>query len=209
MIKLVLRFTVALLVSIVAIILFASKMDSCSVKKTENVVAKVDVSGMHDKIVDSLKTIETKHLIVYKDSLIAVYSSKLSADRMTINNQKLQITDLKKTNDNLVDKYNLNPTLAKCDSLVNNQTKIINTQDQQIDSLDSEAECYSRIVYELRTKSSLQDSLVIAKQLYLDRANNSINILKTELKKKDNWWRRNEKWIFFGAGIIGTGLVLK
>lgn len=209
MIKLVLRFTVALLVSIVSIILFASKMDSCSVKKTENVVAKVDVSGMHDKIVDSLKTIETKHLIVYKDSLISVYDGKLSVVKLTINKQKVQIDDLKKINENLIDNYYSSPSLAKCDSLVKNQTKIIKNQDQQIDSLDSEAEYYSRNVYELQTKSSLQDSLVIAKQLYLDRANNSINILKTELKKKDNWWRRNEKWIFFGAGIVGTGLVLK
>jgi len=34
--------------------------------------------------------------------------------------------------------------------------------------------------------------------------NDNSNKLIKELQRKDNWWGRNEKWFYFGGGVVSV-----
>jgi hypothetical protein len=40
-------------------------------------------------------------------------------------------------------------------------------------------------------------------------AKTDISILKEQLASKQTWWSRNQKWIYFVGGAVGTALILK
>ena len=57
--------------------------------------------------------------------------------------------------------------------------------------------------YELENKEHKR-----TKEMYSD-CTKDLNNSQEELRQKNNWWNRNEKWVFLGLGAIGGVLIAK
>jgi len=34
-------------------------------------------------------------------------------------------------------------------------------------------------------------------------------LLQKKLEQQNTWWKKNEKWIYLGVGVIGTAILVK
>jgi hypothetical protein len=153
-------------------------------------------------IIDSVKSLYIKEKMQVADSLTNLYESKLLS--IQLDKRKVQASNdrLRKENADIRGKYENSPTPENCDSLVNSQQELITGLEVEIDTLNAESETYSRIIVGQKHRISLSDSLVITKQKMFNDCQRINSELYLQLEKKDNWWNRNHKWLFLGAGVF-------
>lgn len=183
--------------------------DSCSEHKAETVVEQTDIRQLRDHLVDSVQSLAIAKQLFIEDSIAGYYKQRLQLKDQSISAGKTEINRLSKRIEKLIVDYNENPTIDKCDSALKYQAKQIDVQQAVIDSLDAEAQEWCELSESYERTIILKDTLLNNKTADLLRANNNINQLQKQIKRDNNWWNRNEKWFFLGAGAVGMGLILK
>ena len=107
--------------------------------------------------------------------------------------------------------YAANDTLNldNCKKIVDAQEQIIEKQDTIIENKTKEIDLYRLSLYDMNRKYELENKEHNrAKEMY-SNCTKDLNNSQEELKKKNNWWNRNEKWMFLGLGAIGGVLIAK
>ena len=183
--------------------------DRCSGKKAEVVVEQTDIRQLRDHLVDSVQSLAIAKQLLIEDSIAGYYKQRLQQKDKYITAGKIEINRLSKHIEKLMVDYNNNPTIDKCDSALKYQAKQIDVQQLVIDSLDAEAQDWCELSESYARTIVMKDTLLNNKTADLLRANNNINQLQKQIKRDNNWWKRNEKWFFLGAGAVGMGLILK
>ena len=183
--------------------------DSCYEHKAETVVEQTDILQLRDHLVDNIRSLAIAKQLLIEDSIAGYYKQRLQQKDQSISAGKKEINRLSKRIETLIVDYNDNPTLDKCDSALKYQAKQIDVQQAVIDSLDAEAQEWCELSESYERTIILKDTLLNNKTADLLRANNNINQLQKQIKRDNNWWKRNEKWFFLGAGAVGMGLILK
>jgi len=184
------------IVVIVILLLLLVWIGGCQNKKTTQVMNTVNTSVIRDQVIDSVSQIKDKQKIAAIDSVNKIANKKVS--------------DLKNQISGLKDRLNRQELTYQKDTIkVPICDSIIQTSNALIDSLGSEVNAYSLINSNLLDKIKIQSSQNIETLEHLDNAYLNINQLNKQLKTQTNWFHRNEKWIYFGSGVVLTGLILR
>jgi len=141
-------------------------------------------------------------LIVNNNDSIKILSKILACEKAKENDLKKTIAELKKKVDAKITVYRLDTVArsAPCDSA-------ITALEVYADSLDAEAQAYSRQIYLLETMADFQKSTAISQDGIITTKNEQIKAL--EESNKRNWLERNGAYVGGVVGIIGTILILK
>jgi hypothetical protein len=157
-------------------------------------------------IIDSVKQAERAILISKLDSSNLKHKREVFTLENTIIKQRTEIKTQKQINEELIDAYENDPDLVRCDSVVESQKKIIAEQDSLIESLDAEAMHYADMLANTERKVVLVevDKKEITKQLVLK--DNTIKELQAILVKND---RKHKFWNSVLKGVaIAEGALL-
>jgi len=189
-----------IILSIMAIGLFlilSGGINSCSDKKIERVVAAVDVSTMRQKLTDSIESIHAAKDIAIIDSVNAINDKKLAKLRNENKPNKIKLDSAI----NVYKKDTANQT-ASADGAIGYAHIVI-------DNLEEEVTIISNINKNLNLKISVQDSELTRAKSSLSLAYSNNNKLQGIIDRKTNWWNRNEKYIYYGSGVLTALVIIK
>jgi hypothetical protein len=185
------------IIVILASLFIAGVFDSCSDRKTETTLTQVELNRALRNQADSLQ-IEYAKLEREKIAFV-----QRAADGR-IKTLKKENGRLKRLIDDQVGYYESDTVFQTetCDS-------IIQLYSQYSDSLRSE-------IVQHEAKFAATDSLLILersesaryKSMYEWSESDNLKLAE-QLARKNTWWRRNEKWVYFGVGFVSSKLLLK
>lgn len=185
-----------ILIALVSSFLLFTFISTCNEKQSENVVSEAEMNSALVRQADSLKS----SYLIKEDSIVA---KNLELEKAVTERLKPKIVYLKSDVKAKVEIARKDTNLtASCDSAITSLEALC-------DTLSVAAESYYKQVYLLEKRVELKDSLISVKEESLGKTVVINDRLVSALKKKNNWWNRNQKWIYFGAGAVGAGIVLK
>lgn len=183
-------------IALVSSFLLFTFISTCNEKQSENVVSEAEMNSALVRQADSLKS----SYLIKEDSIVA---KNLELEKVVTERLKPKIVYLKYDVKAKVEIARKDTNLtASCDSAITSLEALC-------DTLSVEVESYYKQVYLLEKRVELKDSLISVKEESLGKTAAINDRLVSALKKKNNWWNRNQKWIYFGAGVVGAGIVLK
>jgi hypothetical protein len=187
--------------SIFWIIAFAAISISCTIYFYNKIIEKQEVPNSLDWFSQyTEKVVELTVLEQAKNDTILELKARIEM------REKWYYSQLKKTSQAKQD-FNIAREGAspECDAIIQLADAVISAQLNQIDSLETQAEDYSKL-------TSLQDKIIDLKNIQIEEAefqmqNAIVNIRVLEKSNKRTWWEKNSKWITLGAGI-GIGILI-
>ena len=180
-------FVIAFKFSIIAVLIlaFVIILQKYDVKPAPPVVPDVQATQN-----DSVITAQMKRKIAKRDSLINALELKLTATTEKVGSLKSENKGLKAGNDSLSKFYCSHHNLQTCDSLVIAKQVYIDGLEQENDSLDSEAEQYSRLLYVERGKSADKDTLIGSKERLIVAYKQQFS----RINCMDDWTAKHKFW---------------
>ena len=189
---------VALLIALLIVFVGVSGIVSkCEIKRSNDALVQIDAQSIRQQIVDSVNSVQAKKDIYRLDSINKSYEKKITP-------LKAEIKDLKAKLKNEVGVYDSDTVYqsAPCDS-------IIKTSQIIIDSLDYEVTLLTAINKNMTLEVETMDIQQGKIELSLMESYAANSKLQKELTKQTNWWHKNDKWFYMGAGAILTFLIMK
>lgn len=219
------RSSLAIILAIIVLLMIFGGLDRCSRNNSNQLVEQTQVDQWKRHYKDSIDSSYLKIDNVRLDSVkradsIKTEFHKKRADNLqkVVNRQDKTIKKLQREANAAVSNYENDPTVQseKCDSAISKLQQVNDSLYIQTDSLkaeceelDAEAEGYSRQLYQSNLQLINKQKEIFIKDSFLSEANQINQQLQNQIKKDNNWWRRNEKWFYLGAGVVMTGLILK
>ncbi len=124
-------------------------------------VEQIVTNNNRQLLIDSMRQVASVELIKQKDELIKQSETKIQTQKLISERLAKAVKIWKTKTDSLLAAYHSDPTIDRCDSVVEAQGNVIKEQDSVIESIGQEAEEYSRQVHLLKQKVVLLDSTVI------------------------------------------------
>jgi hypothetical protein len=188
--------------AILVLLLTFGTFDSCSERHTVDVIQQVDLNAVKRQVADSITAEWTNRELAKLDSAERKYKRAIRRLNGNIYELEVLIADQ-------VDGIEEDTTRNDCAPLVAKYDSALVLYAQYADTL-------KRTIWVQDGLLVVKDSTIgIWKQKYRQIETSygasklDISILKDELASKSTWWKRNEKWIYFIGGVIGTGFLLK
>jgi len=214
-----------ILVSILVSLALFNAIDNHRSNKAKQLVEQTQIDQWWHHYKDSIDLSYLKIDNIKIDSIKRVDSIKTEfhkkrADglQVVVNRQDKTIKKLQGEANNAVSDYQSDTTVhsEKCDSAISKLQQVNDSLYTQTDSLkteckdlNQEAEGYSRQLYESNLQLMNKQKEIFIKDDAILESERISKQLRDQIKKDNNWWRRNEKWLYLGAGVVATGLILK
>jgi len=181
--------------SIIFFLVFINKFESCSRKKTETTVKKVNISLLRANLIDSLNDVHLKE----KDSILKAKTNEFEARYKQLNDENKKLS--KKYNE-LLSEYDSTPEIQTeiCDKIVKSANNVIESQKEIIQNRDSLIEIKDTLIFDYK-------NTIFSKNEMLEKYSDYNLILEQRIKRQNNWWNRNKKWIYFGIGVVSGSLL--
>ena len=191
------NWIILLLIAVGVFLMVSGGIGSCKQKKAEQIVTEVNVSTMRQQLTDSILAVQAKKDITLIDSLNTVNDKKLSETR------KENKTNEAKLNAK-IQAYQSDTTsqTPACDSVIS-QARIV------IDNLKEEVRLVSDINKNLNLKIEIGESELTRTSQSLSLAYASNEKLQKVIYSQNTWWRRNEKYVYYGAGVATAIAIIK
>ena len=192
-------------------------VSNCTSDNSDTVIQNTDTGVLRAQIVDSMRTVGLMSKNAAIDSVRSVEAQKAQVAHHTseislrkANKLQRELDKKKAENDSLKSaKAPCEVQLDKCNEMNTTLEAISAQKDTTIEELEIEAESYSRQLY-LCDQQNTNLNLIIQSK---DSANNvqktAIAVYKKQLSKKDNVFKKAEKWIFGVAGAVIAILIIK
>jgi hypothetical protein len=189
-----------LMIVIISIVLFigvSGLISRCDMGRSTDTIIQVDAQTIRRQIIDSMATAQARRDILRLDSITRTYERRIIP-------LKKEIVTLRAKLGREIDVYNSDTVhqSAPCDS-------IINTSRQVIDSLDRHTVLLTDINQTMTLKISVKDLEIDRMTASLMASYNDQELILRELSRQTNWWHRNDKWFYFGAGAILAFLIVR
>lgn len=188
--------------AIFALLFFTGQFDACSDRHTDDVVQQVDINQVKRQVSDSITAEWTNRELVKLDSTAGKYKREIKRLKSGYRNLEQLIAYQVDGIEDDTTRNDCAPLAAKYDSALALYSQYADTLKQTITTQD-----------DLITAKDSTISIYQQKYNQLDVSYNSAKVdivsLKGELASKSTWWKRNEKWIYFVSGVIGTGFLIK
>ena len=143
------------------VFLLINRIGSCVDKKQGATVEQIGEDAVRRHVIDSMQNLMDKELIAQNNRLVKESEQRLKDQQKVTVGYKNEAKIWKHKTDSLMSVYEADPTLQNCDSVVDNQQKVIAEQDNIIESLGAEAEEYSGQLHVLKQNIVLLDSAVL------------------------------------------------
>ena len=156
------------------VFLLINRIGSCVDKRQGATVEQISADAVRRHVIDSMRHLMDKELLVQNNRLVKESEKRLKDQQKVTVGYKNEAKIWKHKTDSLMSVYEADPTLQNCDSVVDNQQKVIAEQEGAIESLGAEAEEYSLQLHTLKQNIVLLDSTVL-------RERNEIKNLQIDL----------------------------
>lgn len=174
----------------------------------DDTIDQVDVNKLRRHLIDSIATEAHKRYIVSIDSINALREAQIkSKDKQIVSLDK----ENKKLRKQLEDIYNDNDTinLETCLEIVDIQQDIISNRDSVIDIQTGQIYLHRLTIADLNIKYDKQLSETDRVKSMYSGCQDDVLLLQKKLEQQNTWWKKNEKWIYLGVGVIGTAILVK
>ena len=143
------------------VFLLINRIGSCVDKRQGATVEQISADAVRRHVIDSMRHLMDKELIDQNNRLVKESEKRLKDQQKVTVSYKNEAKIWKHKTDSLMAVYEADPTLQNCDSVVDNQQKVIAEQDNTIESLGAEAEEYSLQLHTIKRNIVLLDSTVL------------------------------------------------
>lgn len=215
-----------ILISILIALAVFNAIDNHLSYKTNKLVAQVEFNKWKLHYQDSIKLTLLKTDSINLDSIKQADAAKTNYHlkranllQVVVNSQQKEIKALQQKANTNISNYQTGATTAECDSAISGLLRVINKQNIATDSLQSQsnqfnqtAEGYKKQLYDSDLQLINKQKEIFIKDNSLSESNRINQQLLKQISQNDNWWRRNEKWFYFGGGavsIAGLAYLLK
>ena len=202
------HITVFALVAIVIFLLLSGAISRCSSKQIDDTIEQVDINSLRRNLIDSMAKLQHQEYISAIDSINSLRTAQIKSISKTVDKLNNENKDLR---NELAQLYNDTAVmdLPTCLEITEIQRDIIVNRDSVVDHQIKQITTYQMTLTDLNLKYESQLKETVRKQEMYNGCMADSEKLKKQLAKQNTWWKRNEKWMFLGAGIIGTTLLLK
>lgn len=143
------------------VFLLINRIGSCVDKRQGATVEQISADAVRRHVIDSMRHLMDKELLEQNNRIVKESEKRLKDQQKVTVSYKNEAKIWKHKTDSLMAVYEADPTLQNCDSVVDNQQKVIAEQDNTIESLGTEAEEYSLQLHTLKQNIVLLDSTVM------------------------------------------------
>lgn len=143
------------------VFLLINRIGSCVDKRQGATVEQISADAVRRHVIDSMRHLMDKELLDQNNRLVKESEKRLKDQQKVTVSYKNEAKIWKHKTDSLMAVYEADPTLQNCDSVVDNQQKVIAEQDNTIESLGAEAEEYSLQLHTIKRNIVLLDSTVL------------------------------------------------
>jgi len=192
--------------AVVLTVLISLLVSSHNQRMIERDLYNTEVNSIRRNLIDSIAKVQAKKDIHLIDSLNSIRDTERKAKEKKVLTLLSENKELKKQ---LRDAYGNIDDIIGCKRVVDIQKDVILNQDTIITIRGEQIDSYKLTITDLNKKYDVQLKETQRTKTMYDDCQADVGTLTNRLKKQTTWWKRNEKWMFLGAGIIGTTLLLK
>lgn len=191
-------------------IIISMLISSYNQRRIERDLYNVELNSIRLNLIDSIAKVQSKKDIHLIDSL----NSIREADRKNKDTKVLILIaenkELKKKLENAYGEFSNNvDDVSKCKDVVDIQKDIILNQDTIIIVRENQIYSYKLSLADLNKKYDVQLKETQRNKIMYDNCQDNITIIAKRLEKQTTWWKKNDKWVFLGAGLIGGIIIMK
>lgn len=174
----------------------------------DDTIDQVDINKLRRHLIDSIATESHKRYIVSIDSINALREAQIKSKDKQILSLDKENKKLRKQLENI---YNDNDTinLETCLEIVDIQQDIISNRDSVIDIQTGQISLHRLTIADLNIKYDKQLSETNRVKSMYSGCQDDVLLLQKKLEQQNTWWKKNEKWIYLGVGVIGTAILVK
>jgi len=183
-------------------------VDKCSHEEIDNTIVQVDVNKLRRHLIDSIATENHKKYILFQDSLEAVRQTQIKAKDKTIASLEKDNLKMRKKLEEIYQENDI-VDLEACAEIVEVQKDIIENRDSVVIEQKKEIDIQKESLVFLNEKYNKQVEETTRVRSLQNQCESDVILLQKQLEKQNTWWKRNEKWLYLGAGVLGTLIVLK
>lgn len=200
-----------ILITLVGLTIIISMLiSSYNQRRIERDLYNVELNSIRLNLIDSIAKVQSKKDIHLIDSL----NSIREADRKNKDTKVLILIaenkELKKKLENAYGEFSNNvDDVAKCKDVIDIQKDIILNQDTIIIVRENQIYSYKLSLADLNKKYDVQLKETQRTKIMYDNCQDNITIIAKRLEKQTTWWKKNDKWVFLGAGLIGGIIIMK
>lgn len=194
--------------AIVVFLLLSGVISKCTSKQIDNAIEQVDINTIRRHLIDSMAVLQHHEYISAIDSINSLRTAQIKSISKTVDKLNKENKELR---NELAQLYNDTAVmdLPTCIGITEIQRDIIVNRDSVVDHQVKEIVTYQMTLTDLNLKYESQLKETVRTQGMYKGCEADNDLLIKKLAKQNTWWKRNEKWMFLGAGIIGTTLLLK
>jgi len=201
-----------LLISVLTTFIIFGSADKCTRNRVDNLIQQSEKIKREKFLVDSVKTADAKKIIHAIDSVNTERKSEIAVLKKVISNRDRMIVDIKHDVDSLLGKFesgdSTQHTLPACERIVEVQKVLIAKQDLNLVDKSSIINKQDSIIKGDSVVIDLKSKEIIRVRDMYNTCDETSKKLVKELQGTQTWWKRNEKWFYFGGGVVSVAGII-
>ena len=196
--------------AVVLTVLISLLISSHNQRRIEKDLYNTEVNTIRRNLIDSIAKVQAKKDISLIDSLNSIRDTERKEKEKKVLTLLSENKELKKQLRDVYDEFSDNiDDIVTCKRVVDVQKDVILNQDTIITIRGEQIDSYKLTLNDLNRKYDVQLKETLRTKTMYDGCQADVATLTNRLNKQPTWWRKNEKWIFLGAGALGGILIAK
>ena len=196
--------------AVILTVLISLLVSSHNQRKIEKDLYNIEVNTIRRNLIDSIAKVQAKKDISLIDSLNSIRDTERKEKEKKVLTLLTENKELKKQLRDVYDEFSNNiDDIVTCKRVVEVQKDVILNQDTIITIRGEQIDSYKLTLTDMNKKYDVQLKETLRTKTMYDGCQGDVATLTNRLNKQTTWWRKNEKWIFLGAGAIGGILIAK
>ena len=196
--------------AVVLTVLISLLISSHNQRRIERDLYNTEVNTIRRNLIDSIAKVQAKKDISLIDSLNSIRDTERKEKEKKVLTLLSENKELKKQLRDVYDEFSDNiDDIVTCKRVVDVQKDVILNQDTIITIRGEQIDSYKLTLNDLNRKYDVQLKETLRTKTMYDGCQADVATLTNRLNKQPTWWRKNEKWIFLGAGALGGILIAK
>ncbi len=196
--------------TVILTVLISLLVSSHNQRKIEKDLYNIEVNTIRRNLIDSIAKVQAKKDISLIDSLNSIRDTERKEKDKKVLTLLTENKELKKQLRDVYDEFSDNiDDIVTCKRVVEVQKDVILNQDTIIIIRGEQIDSYKLTLTDMNKKYDVQLKETQRTKMMYDGCQDDVATLTNRLNKQTTWWRKNEKWIFLGAGALGGILIAK
>ena len=199
-----------LIATVVLTVLISLLISSHNQRRIERDLYNTEVNSIRRNLIDSIAKVQAKKDIHLIDSLNAIRDTERKEKDKKVLTLLSENKELKKQLRDVYDEFSDNiDDIVTCKKVVDVQKDVILNQDTIITIRGEQIDSYKLTLTDMNKKYDVQLKETLRTKTMYDGCQGDVATLTNRLNKQATWWRKNEKWVYLGAGALAGILIIK